>query len=144
MEQASEFYIHEVNFPSPAEEDASPIAQFVQQIIDEVAQQDCLRDRRTVYMIDPEGQKTLRATWKSFIWLAKIFYGKVTLKIDVKKFTCAISWQTERLSLRSDSVKLVMMDLLTSCDALSAEPGEDGQICISAVVPLFLRLGSEA
>ena len=134
MEQASEFYIHEVYYPSPAEEEsASPIAHLVQQILDEVAQQEHLQDRRTIYIIDPEGQKTLRAAWKSFIWLAKIFYGRVTLKIDV----------SERLSLRSDSVKLVIMDLLTSCDALSIEPGEEGRICISAAIPLFLRLGSE-
>ena len=144
MEQASEFYIHEVYYPSPAEEEsASPIAHLVQQILDEVAQQEHLQDRRTIYIIDPEGQNTLRAAWKSFIWLAKIFYGRVTLKIDVKKFTCAICWQSERLSLRSDSVKLVIMDLLTSCDALSIEPGEEGRICISAAIPLFLRLGSE-
>ena len=144
QEQASEFYIHEVYYPSPAEEEsASPIAHLVQQILDEVAQQEHLQDRQTIYIIDPEGQKTLRAAWKSFIWLAKIFYGRVTLKIDVKKFTCAICWQSERLSLRSDSVKLVIMDLLTSCDALSIEPGEEGRICISAAIPLFLRLGSE-
>ena len=85
MEQASEFYIHEVHFPSPAEEEnASPIAHLVQQILDEVAQQEHLHDRRTIYIIDPGGPKNTPGNVEKLYMACKNILRAGNAKIDAK------------------------------------------------------------
>lgn len=141
MEQASELFIHEINFPDPRKEKESFTEYVIQQILDEIAQEEQQRKNQMIHIVDPEGQKILRATWKNFLWLAKIFYGKVTMKIDVKNFTCCIQWETKNFSLRSSRAKLVMIDLLTSCESLKIEPGTEDQIRVSTFIPLFREFG---